>query len=342
MIIDGGPMRVVAVLVAIGAATAFGLAAVQQHRAVRGTLAARVRQLRLAQIGALLADRGWRQGFALMTLGTGLHVTALTLAPISLTQPLNVLAVPVTIIAGAAVLGRRPRAADLLAGVAVVAGVAAIVVALSTATSGHVPATRTLTLVAVGVAGTTASLHLLARLAQARGAGRHRVAWLPAVLLSVAGALAFGTASSTFRLLAQDLRSAESLPLPVVLALVSSIPILLSVGAWSIHQAYAAGAAAAVTATSALTDPLVAITIGITVLGETHDLSPARVLAMIIAAVVAGAGVGYLAERDHDRPGAPATTGPDQATERTGDPAQLRRQRTLHQTRTYDAHPARR
>ncbi len=162
------------------------------------------------------------------------------------------------------------------------------------------------------------------------------------MLLAVAGALAFGTASSTFRLLAQDLRSAESLPIPVVLALVSSIPILLSVGAWSIHQAYAAGAAAAVTATSALTDPVVAITIGITVLGETHDLSPARVLAMIIAAVVAGAGVGYLAERDHDRASAPATTSPDQETERTGDPAQLRRQRTLHQTRTYDAHPARR
>ncbi len=155
------------------------------------------------------------------------------------------------------------------------------------------------------------------------------------MLLSIAGAANFGTASSTFRLLAQDLTTTHDLSTGTLIGLVCFVPLALSAGAWSIQQAYAAGAASAVTATSALTDPVVALVIGMAVLAETPQLTPLRLLIMIIAGAAAAAGVIRLARHDDAVDSFPGGTG-----DGPGRPSP--RPLAVPQTRNHHAHPARR
>jgi drug/metabolite transporter (DMT)-like permease len=287
-----------AIMLAVAAAVTFGVAAVNQHRAVQTLVAPRRRQMAIHQIGTLVTDGAWLRGFGLMVLGTAFHVTALTLAPISVTQPINVLAVPTTIIVVAMITRRRPARSVILAAGAVVLGVAGIVSSLTDASAGDLPTPVLLAAVAVAVAAVTLTCHLGARHLVRSDTRLPR--WLAPVLLSIAGAIDFGVTSSTFRLLAQDLRHTQPLPLSVTVALVCFVPIGLAVGAWSIQQAYASGAAPAVTATSAITDPVVALVIGMVVLGETPHMTVDRLLVLTVAALLAAAGVIWLAQVDDD------------------------------------------
>lgn len=336
-------MTVLAVVLALGAAMVFGVAAVNQHHGVRRTLdhhreqhgsRRRHRQLRVGHIATLVADAGWRRGFLLMTLGTACHIAALSLAPISLTQPINVLAVPTTILAGALLAHRRPAGRMLLAAGAVVVGVGSFVVLLSGSSAGDIPTPGLLGWIGAAVLIITVGLHLIAR--RLLHAAHHGPSWLAPVLLSVAGALCFGTTSSTFRLLAQDVSHAQPLPIAVLIALVCYVPVGLVAGAWSIQQAYAAGAAPAVTATSALTDPVVALVIGMAVLGETPDLAEWQLVTLVAAAALAVVGVSYLTRHD------------DEVDPGRADPAPVvrsqdhRRPLLLQQIGTTHAHPARR
>jgi drug/metabolite transporter (DMT)-like permease len=289
-----------AVVLALLAAVVFGVAAVTQHRAVRATSTGARPLLSLRQLGRVVADPGWRRGFALMVLGTGLHVTALSLSPISLTQPINVMAVPTTIAVRTALTRRRPSWRVVLAAVAVVIGVALLVLALSQSTPGGRPDPTTVGRAAAVLLGITGLLHLTARLLLTRSAAAP--SWGAPVLLGIAGAANFATASAIFRLLTQSLDGTSSLSPDLVIALAVAVPVALAVGAWSIHQAYAAGAAAAVTATSALTDPVVAVVLGIVVLGESHPLTHGRTLLLVAAAALAVAGVVQLNRHDDGSP----------------------------------------
>jgi hypothetical protein len=109
-----------------------------------------------------------------------------------------------------------------------------------------------------------------------------------------------------------------------------AVPTALTVGAWSIHQAYAVGAASGVTAASALTDPIVAATLGMVVLGESHPFTVARLLVLVSAAAVAAAGVIHLSRQAGDR------ADPRQSAQHDLGAVRPTTTRTLH------AHPARR
>lgn len=345
-------MTVVAVALALVAAIVFGIAAVNQHHGVRRTLEQHRRHLALSQVTALVSDRSWLRGFVLMALGTVCHVAALSLAPISLTQPINVLAVPTTILAGAVIARRRPALSLMLAAGAVVLGVGSFVLVLSGTSAGNIPTPGLLGWVGAAVLVLTVGLHLAARrLLHAThdvaahpdraGSPHHRPSWLAPVLLGIAGALCFGTTSSTFRLLAQDFSHAQPLPAGVAIALICFVPVGLAAGAWSIQQAYAAGAAPAVTATSALTDPIVALTIGMAVLGETPQLSGWRLLVLIAAAALAATGVIHLARHEDDI--GPGRTGPSPVSRspRRRGPLLLQTTTPVKAETTY-AYPARR
>lgn len=82
-----GPPVAVAVLLAVAAAGCFAAAAVLQHDAVRRHGATR----------AWRSRRWWSGGLA-AALGAGGHATALALAPLSVVQPLGVLAVPLGVL----------------------------------------------------------------------------------------------------------------------------------------------------------------------------------------------------------------------------------------------------
>ena len=92
----------VAVLLATVGAVLFGLAAVRQHGAVRaGAEATEDGRHGARAMLRLVRDRSWLAGAVQAVVAGGTHVVALALAPITLVQPVGVIAVPVTVVASA-------------------------------------------------------------------------------------------------------------------------------------------------------------------------------------------------------------------------------------------------
>lgn len=87
-------MTEVAVALAIAAAWCFAAAARLQHHAVRES--AYGRRTRSPQYRRLLRDRRWLTGLLMTGGGAVLHAAALALAPLTVIQPLGVLAVVIT------------------------------------------------------------------------------------------------------------------------------------------------------------------------------------------------------------------------------------------------------
>ena len=172
-------------LAAVGALF-FGLASVRQHSAVRAS-AAPARSSLGQQIVAglrLVRQPAWLLGAVQAGLGGALHVVALALAPITLVQPVGVLAVPVTVVTSALARHRRPARTQVLGTVLSVVGVATLTVALllPVAQPAMLPSWVTLAVGtgAVAVAGSAVALLL----------GR---AWAPALLRCVSRAVVAAT-----------------------------------------------------------------------------------------------------------------------------------------------------
>ena len=100
--------------------------------------------------GLLAATRrpGWLLGLALAGGGTVLHAGALVLAPLSVVQPVGVLAVPIAVLLSAVRTGRRPGRNVLVAVAICVGGVATFVgLAAGSAVSSPPPGGATLVFV---------------------------------------------------------------------------------------------------------------------------------------------------------------------------------------------------
>ncbi len=99
----------VAVMLAALGAVLFGLATVRQHGAVQDTMPSDRRGLSatLKSFWNLIREPAWLIGRVQAIVAGGLHILALALAPITLVQPIGVLAVPVTVATTA--LKRRRR-----------------------------------------------------------------------------------------------------------------------------------------------------------------------------------------------------------------------------------------
>src|SRR5690349_21634229 len=98
-IAEGGLMTL---LLAIGcaaiAACCFAGAATLQHGAVRNWAAGE--SLGLRAIRNMIRCRRWQAGTGLAVTGSGLHVTALSQAPLVIVQPIGVLSLVVTVLLG--------------------------------------------------------------------------------------------------------------------------------------------------------------------------------------------------------------------------------------------------
>ena len=109
-------MTLLAVAFALLGACFFAGSVALQHNAVqtRSSVTGRVKLARLAR------SRTWQAGVLLGVTGTALHLTALSLAPLAVVQPLGVLSLVLTVLAGrGAATSRRIRVAAAVVCVAV-------------------------------------------------------------------------------------------------------------------------------------------------------------------------------------------------------------------------------
>ncbi|WP_214369427.1 hypothetical protein [Pseudonocardia sp. H11422] len=292
------PTTVIAIGLAVLGAGCFAVAAVLQHRAVRAT-AGPGRGLSPGALRALLCRPGWLAGLALAGGGAGLHAVALALAPVSVVQPVGVLAVPFAVLLAARRSRTRP-APGVLGGVTVsVAGVAVFVgLAAGSAVSAPVSGFALL------LAGALAAVVVLGLAAlAARGSERLRC-----VACATAGAVAFGLVSVLLRALSQQIGSgAAGLLDEGVLGAGAGMAVALLVGGWLVQQAFASGPPEIVIACLTVLDPMVAVGLGVLLLGEGAGTGVATAAAMGAAALLAAAGVAALARHHPDAAGrAPA------------------------------------
>ncbi len=279
------------------------IAAVLQHRAARG-VADGTGVLGVRTIGRLIARPGWLVAIALMLAAGGLHVVALDLAPISIIQPIGIVAIPLTILIAARLSRHAPRAVTWLAVGLCMIGLAGFVLATATfATDSPLGFRRTHTIVI------TCGLTALAAVALV-AASAHRTARTVAVLRAVAGAALYGLVSVLVRMLATFLTPMLAtghlhLMRPRLWILAGGIAVSAVLGSFWIQQAYAAGSAELVLAAVTVVDPLIGVSMGLYLLNEGTRMAPLDAAALIASSLVAMAGIALLS-RYHAHDLAPA------------------------------------
>jgi Magnesium transporter NIPA len=273
-----------AVILTVLASVALAVASVIQHSAVGTTTGPEPGgQLSGGQLLAVIRNPRWLGGLLLTGVGAVLQMMALLLAPVTVVQPIGVLAVPWTILLAARVHKRAITPAMWGATALTVVGTAAFAwVAIRNA--APYPVLNDVWLVLGTLAG-FAIAGLLA-LAGARGP----IAWR-CLAWSAAAAVVYGAESGVVKAIGHYTTSRPWLDSPVFWLLAASILAgMVLAGIW-IQQGYASGAAEIVVGTLNAAGPVAGVAYGIAVLGEGMNLTWPAALLMAAFAAVAISGV---------------------------------------------------
>jgi hypothetical protein len=282
----------VAVGMALLAAVMFAVAAVAQNAAVGEVVrAGRTRTVGAAQFRSLARSRTWVGGVSLTAVASIVHAGALVLAPVAVVQPIGVLSVPFAVVLAASRTRIRPPAV-VWAAVAVCLGAVVGFVVLADIGLGTSPAPRFLDVVVAALA--TGALAGGVALWATRRSG-----WMRCAGFAASGATAFGLVSALMRLIALHLTTGvNDLDDVGVWLPAMGIALALVVGGWAVQQAHAAGAPAVVVGCLTVIDPLVAVGLGIAMLGEGTGTTLATAGGLIAFALL-GLGAALLLARRH-------------------------------------------
>lgn len=225
----------------------------------------------------------WLAGLALLATGAACQVVALSVAPVTVVEPAGVLGIVLTVLFGLRVRGERLqwRTACALAAILVGAGSFAVLAALNT-----VPApigARSLVLAGAGVAGVVAVCLLVGGALD----GRARC-----LVMGVGGGTAYGS-TSTFVRASTEQFAADGISLGL-LGTLTGLGAMVLTGFWLVQRAHADGPPETTVANLTVMDPLVAVAIGVGLLGEAPGLTAPIAGLALVAAVIAVGGVVHL------------------------------------------------
>ncbi|HAM45405.1 MAG TPA: hypothetical protein DCM67_10365 [Propionibacteriaceae bacterium] len=261
-----------------------------QHLAVDGTVdvESENRSMNLRQVFGLLKNKVWLGGLTMIVIGASMHICGLALAPVTVVQPVGILAVPWSVLLAAKIHHFRPSKMIWGAVALTIIGVAAFTYfSASTAAKETVLEPLPIVVAALVVFGIAAVLGYL---------GMHGSAARRCLMWASGGAFIYGLSSamvkSTFEMLGRDQFWTQPLFYVVLFFLLCSYLF----GAWMIQQGYANGPAEIVVGSMTTTDPIVAVTFGIIVLGEGALLTIGDGIGMAISGAVAISGVVLLSK----------------------------------------------
>lgn len=234
----------------------------------------------------------WIGGGVLIVAGSALHVIALSLAPLTVVQPLGVSGLLLAVWLSARWRGRRLRRREWLGAAAVTFGLAGLVLTLPQQTQPLAAASDGMALLCLaGLAAAGAAWGAATRLSP-----RHR-AWT----LAVSAGLCFGVGSALARVVGSRMHLDLGEGLHWATA---AVVVLVAAGALLTQNAFRSGHFGLAYAVLLIADPAVASTVGMVVLGEPLPQHPAAVAGAWIAAAVTAVGVVALSRN----PPAGATT----------------------------------
>ncbi|WP_156892886.1 hypothetical protein [Actinokineospora enzanensis] len=256
---------------AVVAACLFAAGVTMQHRAVTATGAGR------RVVGAVVRTPGWLVGIGLGMVGGGLHVVALTFAPVAVVEPVGVLGLVLIVVVGARTRGERVDDPTRRAVGAVCVGIGGFVVLAAGALGAQAVAQVGQVQVVVVGAGLVAAVGV-----RARGC----------VGISAAAAVVSGLGSTVIHAAAQHWTGGGGVGENLLLS--AEAAALMLTGGWLMQQAYARGSAALVVGTTTVLGPITSVLLSLTLYGETTPTTEI-IAAQLALTLLAIAGVRTLA-----------------------------------------------
>ncbi|MCC2592655.1 hypothetical protein LKO27_04390 [Tessaracoccus sp. OS52] len=273
----------------------FASGATLQHLGVKSTFDPTGRQssnkLSFGGMLRLFLIPKWLLGLLCVLAGAGLHLVALSMAPVAVVQPVGILAVPWSVMLASKIHGHKiPSRIWMAVGITVL-GVVGFTIFSSVFAKGEkefsfqgVVVSFLVVCVLCGVLSFFAS---------------RAVAWAKAMLWSSVGAIFYGLASGMMKA-AMNLVQGGGFDLFhwQVLVVIGFMIACYGLGVWMIQQGYASGPAEITVGTMTTVDPFVAVIFGLFILGEGAGMGPLPAVGMALSGAVAVFGV-LLLSRDH-------------------------------------------
>lgn len=282
------PAQGLGIPVALVGAVFLALGAQFQHRGVgkvEAQLGGAAKGLSVRQLRALLTRPSWVIGTLLLGLAILFQLTSLYLAPLIVVQPLGAVALVITALVNARVSGMKLDRATIRSIALCVGGVAVFVtIAAFTARETEITDSQLITVLII-----LGAVLLIAAVAFALLRSRFK-----AIMYILAAGILYGFVATLAKVIINRVRleNFDVLTFVCVIALVAGTLL----GAYFVQTAYASGPPDLVIAGLTVIDPLVAVTIGIVVLGEASGAPPLAIAAFVVTGVVAIYGVFQLAK----------------------------------------------
>jgi drug/metabolite transporter (DMT)-like permease len=284
----GVDARALAILLAVLAAVALAFGAQFQNDAVSGKNSptkknsgeANRGSLSIKQLFSLLVKPKWLSGTAFMALGIGLQLAALSLAPLIVVQPVGAIALVITSLLNARVTKTKLNRGTIIAISLCTLGIAAFVAMASGVANETVLNDDRLREV-LGVLGAILVIFTVLFFTLGRQA--------KALTYVVGAGVLYGFVATLAKVVIQRIYQTqfEWLTVFCLVALIGAV----SLGSWFVQNAYSSGPPDLVIAGLTVIDPLVAVSIGIVILGEATSASLPVILGFGVSAIVAVIGV---------------------------------------------------
>ncbi|MGC3993048.1 MAG: hypothetical protein QM779_02775 [Propionicimonas sp.] len=278
----------IAIALGVFGSFCFALSAKVQHSAVGEQVEDNHAKTRmdLAQLLRLVRDRNWWMGLGLMGVSMVCQVLGLTMAPVSVVQPVGLLAFPWSVVLSAKSIGSRPSRVVIPTVITVLATVAFVIVVAT-----HASAPEELEFLPIIVA---AGVIYLVAATFATFASRGPRQWR-SLFWASGGAVFYGLEAALVKAIIEYATDHTWWQDPRIWAIAGALVIGSSLAGLMAQQGYATGPAVVVVASMTVTSPVVAVLFGIAVLGEGHRLTVASGLSLVVLGIVAVIGVIALA-----------------------------------------------
>lgn len=278
-----------AVLIQVIGSFFFAYAAYMQDRVINRQAHRSQRHdfLDFSTLWSVVRSPRWLAGMGLMGLSLVCQITALSMAPVSIVQPVGVLAFPWSMIiqsrAHKVPVGPAARRATIIT----VAAILGFISIAGVNAAERDPVSTTGVLIGALVA------YLLAAGLGVLGS-RGAPAWR-CLFWASGGAVFYGLEASLVKSLMDFSQDHAWLSAPEVWITIAALVIGSATAGWMVQQGYAVGPAELVVASMTITSPVVAVIFGIAVLGEGQNLNAFSAGAMILLGALAIGGVVLLA-----------------------------------------------
>lgn len=273
----------------------FASGATLQHLGVKSTFDPTGRQssnkLTIGGLLRLFLIRKWLLGLLCVLVGAGLHLVALSMAPVAVVQPVGILAVPWSVILASRIHGHKVSIRIWSAVGITVVGVVGFTIFSSVFARGD----KTFSF-----QGVVVSFIVVCVICAVLSVFASRAAaWAKAMLWSSVGAIFYGLASGMMKAAMNLVQSGEfDLFHWQVLTVIGFMVACYGLGVWMIQQGYASGPAEITVGTMTTVDPFVAVVFGLFILGEGAGMGPLPAIGMAVSGAIAVYGV-VLLSRDH-------------------------------------------